>query len=288
MLVDLKLILENPHKEGWAVGSFNCVNLESILGIIESAEELNTPVILGHAQPHNHIADIDVLGPIMVRHGERAGVPVCVHADHCSSFDHIKKAVEMGFTSVMYDGSMLPFEENINNTKKIVEYASKNNISVEAELGKIAGLELGSSEKADSEIILLEDQYTNPESAEIFVQKTNVDALAISFGTAHGVYISAPELDVQRIKLIKEKIDIPLVMHGGSGLSREEYHSAIKHGISKINYFTNLSLAGGEEVKKYIESVNDDIYRYDQVTKSAQRGIKNEVLKSIQIFNLKL
>ena len=225
MLVTLKEILTMAEEKKCAVGAFNTPNLECVTAVISAAEKLNVPVILSHAELHEPVAPIDVIGPVMVLAAKAAKVPVCVHLDHCETLDYMAKALKIGFTGVMYDGSLLPYEENVANTVKAVAMAKRFGAGVEAEIGQLASREGGSGENAGGPV------YTDPELAVRFCEETGIDALAPSFGTAHGIYKSKPVLDLDRVKTIAQKTGLPLVMHGGSGVSPEDYRSGIQNGL---------------------------------------------------------
>ena len=276
MLVNLKEILKYAEDNKCAIGMFNATGLDSIKAIIEAAEELNTPVILAHAEVHNIYNDISLIGPIMLDVAKRAKVKVCVHLDHGTSLEMIKKAIEIGFTSIMIDASSLEFEENIKLTKKVVSMCHPLNISVEGEIGRIKSL----NDTSDSEYY-----YTKASEAEIFVKETGVDALAIAFGTQHGFYKEKPELKIDVIKNVKKVVNIPLVMHGGSGLSEEQFKKCIDAGIRKINYYSYMSKAGYDAAKKVIES-NKTNYMHD-VEYASYKAMKEDLLKTIRIFNNK-
>ena len=275
MLVNLKEILKYAEDNKCALGMFNATGLDSIKAIIEAAEEeLNTPVILAHAEVHNIYNDISLIGPIMLDVAKRT--KVCVHLDHGTSLKMIKKAIEIGFTSIMIDASSLEFEENIKLTKKVVSMCHPLNISVEGEIGQIKSLD----DTSDNEYY-----YTKASEAEIFVKETGVDALAIAFGTQHGFYKEKPELKIDVIKNVKKVVNIPLVMHGGSGLSKEQFKKCIDAGIRKINYYSYMSKAGYDAAKKAIES-NKTNYMHD-VEYASYKAMKEDLIKTIKIFNNK-
>lgn len=276
MLVNLKEILKYAEDNKCAIGMFNATGLDSIKAIIEAAEELNTPVIIAHAEVHNIYNDISLIGPIMLDVAKRAKVKVCVHLDHGTSLEMIKKAIEIGFTSIMIDASSLEFEENIKLTKKVVSMCHPLNISVEGEIGRIKSLD----DTSDNEYY-----YTKASEAKIFVKETGVDALAIAFGTQHGFYNEKPELKIDVIKNVKKVVNIPLVMHGGSGLSEEQFKKCIDAGIRKINYYSYMSKAGYDAAKKVIES-NKTNYMHD-VEYASYKAMKEDLLKTIKIFNNK-
>lgn len=276
MLVNLKEILKYAEDNKCAIGMFNATGLDSIKAIIEAAEELNTPVILAHAEVHNIYNDISLIGPIMLDVAKRAKVKVCVHLDHGTSLEMIKKAIEIGFTSIMIDASSLEFEDNIKLTKNVVSMCHPLNISVEGEIGRIKSLD----DTSDNEYY-----YTKASEAEIFVKETGVDALAIAFGTQHGFYKEKPELKIDVIKNVKKVVNIPLVMHGGSGLSEEQFKKCIDAGIRKINYYSYMSKAGYDAAKKVIES-NKTNYMHD-VEYASYKAMKDDLSKTIKIFNNK-
>ena len=253
MLVTLKELLDQAKVEHKAVGAFNGTTLEAIRGIIQAAEELNAPVILQHAQSHDDLIDLEEIGPVMKYYAERAKVPVALHLDHGSSFERCVQALRLGFTSVMYDASAKSFEENASETAEIVKIAHAVGASVEAELGHIFTSKVvqGEGAGADStdDYEDLDNIYTDPEVAKKFVEMTNVDCLAVAFGTTHGVYLTEPKLDLPRVARLREATNIPLVMHGGSGVSEEDYRKVIARGVRKINYYTYMAKAGGTGVE---------------------------------------
>lgn len=281
MLVNLKQILEDACKNNYAVGSFNTPTLENVRAVISAAEELDVPVIIAHAEVHESIVPVEVIGPVMLEAAKRAKVPVCVHLDHGVSYDLVIKAMKLGFTSVMIDCSALPFEENIAITKKVVEEAGKHGVSVEAELGEMPQPE-GSNHGSDVQENA-SDHYTDPDKAGEFVRRTGVDALAVAFGTAHGLYAKVPNIDFNRLEKIHQKTAIPLVMHGGSGVSDEGFQEAISKGIRKINYYTYMAKAGGDYVKNRMDNSSEPIFYHD-ITGWAIEGIKQDAIKAMKVF----
>lgn len=289
MLVTLKEILDEAKEKQYAVGAFNVTTLEGVQAVIQAAEELNSPVILQHAEVHENIIPLEEIGPIMLDFAKRAAVPVAVHLDHGASFDLCIKAIRLGFTSVMYDASAKDYETNIEETKELVKVAHAANVSVEAELGHIFTSEIGSAEglEADSasDYENLDDIYTDPGLAKQFVEKTKVDCLAIAFGTVHGMYLKEPNLDLNRINEIKEMIDIPFVMHGGSGVSEKDYQQAIKNGVTKINYYTYMNKAGGNAIRESIKTIPDteEIFM-DDLSRVSREAMKQNAQEAIKIF----
>ncbi|MGI6108540.1 MAG: class II fructose-bisphosphate aldolase [Eubacteriaceae bacterium] len=281
MLVTLNEILNVP--EGQAVGAFDVTGLPELRAIIDAAEEAQVPVILSLAELHFGIAPLELIAPSMMEAARAASVPVCVHLDHGVNLETVQKALDLGFTSVMYDGSALPYEQNIANTRASVEMAKKTGASVEAELGRMQSDE-GHTGKIDQDL-KPEDYYTVPSEAQDFVDKTGVDALAISFGTAHGVYKAEPKLDFDRIAQIKEATGIPLVMHGGSGVSDDDYRKVIHAGINKINYYTYMSMAGAQAVKELIDEKGIDGMRFDQMEEAARQAMQKDVAHAMAVFS---
>lgn len=289
MLVTMKELLQEADKNNYAVGAFNCTSLENIRAIIEAAEKTNSPVILEYAEAHQQFISIDEIGPIMLDYAKRARVPVAVHLDHGQSYDLFVKAIRLGFTSVMIDASSLDFEDNISKTKEIVKLAHSVGVTVEAELGHVFNSTIGAGEgsKADSQDDYenLDDIYTNPEDAKVFVEKTGIDCLAIAFGTVHGVYLKEPKLDLPRIKKIKQAVNLPLVMHGGSGVSKEDYFIAIENGIRKVNYYTYANKAAGSKVRDYINSLaKDEVALFDHVSTIAKDAFAENVEEAMNVF----
>ena len=306
MLVTLKQIMNLCEAKKIAVGSFNTPNLESVMAVISAAEELDVPVIIQHAEVHEEIMPIRIIGPIMVEMAKRAKVPVCVHLDHGENLDYVCKALDLGFTSVMYDGSVLSFEENMANTKMVVAFAKQTGASVEAEIGCMGKRETGSGSAGAGKDP--DKVYTDPEQARIFVQETGIDALACSFGTTHGVYLSKPQLDFTVVENVRKKANIPVVMHGGSGVSTEDFRKAIKSGVRKINYYTYMAMAGGETIaeqfrvgcipietsgKKFkcyyslIEGDKDKPNMYHDIVSWGTQAMKENCKKAMAIFAMK-
>ena len=274
MLVNLKEILAIAEERKCAVGAFNTPNLECLIAVIDAAEKLGTPVIISHAELHENISPLEKIGPVMVQAAEKAGVPVCVQLDHGETLDYIERSLEIGFTGIMYDGSLLPYEENLMNTKKAVAMARSFNAGVEAELGAMPSREGG--EAASGPV------YTDPAQAEKFCRETGIDALAPSFGTAHGIYKAKPMLDFERVRIISEKTGLPLVMHGGSGVSEDDFRRAIKAGIRKINYYTYMSNAGSRAVRELL--AKEDVTFFHDLAIVAQKAMQADAEKAMTVF----
>lgn len=292
MLVSLNEVMEDAIKNGYAVGAFNVTNYESLVAIIQAAEETEKGVILNFAEVHSPLITLEEIGPLMVMYAKKASVPVCVHLDHGTSIESCIKAIQLGFSSVMLDASSSCYEENVRETQLIVRLAHSVGVTVEAELGHILASDIGlegsseNIETADS-FEKVEDIYTDPDTARDFSQRTGIDALAIAFGTAHGVYTVKPVLDLDRIAQIRKVTDVPLVMHGGSGLTREEFQTAIHNGIRKVNYYTYMSLTGGAAVKKALDqkAPGENIF-FHELPLIGIQAMKEDVKNAIRIFSL--
>ena len=282
MLVTLKEVLQNAKLGNYAVGAFNSPTLESARAAVEAAEELNIPIVLSHAQVHEDIIPLTIIGPILIQLAKEATVPVVVHLDHGTSFEYIKRAIDLGFTSVMIDASHCSFEENVTIVKKVVEYAHARNVSVEAELGTIVSSEF-SAEKAENEAMEL---YTDPIAAKAFVEATNIDALAASFGTVHGLYLTEPQLDFKRLEDISRQTNIPIVMHGGSGLSEAEYKQTIQLGVCKINYYSYAAQAAANAIVDKVKK-SDAMFFYHEFTVIAKEALKQNMMMAMAIFKNK-
>jgi fructose-bisphosphate aldolase, class II len=291
MIVSLCDVLKTAEKNNCAVGAFNVPNWESAEAIIEAAEETDKPVILNYAPLHTPFMNMEDAAEIMKYFANKAKVPVCVHLDHGDSFETCIKAIRLGFTSVMIDASAQPYEKNIQVTAEVVKAAHAAGVSVEAELGHIfvsvngvgkAPVKVETKDSFDD----VNDVYTRPEMAKDFAGKTGVDALAIAFGTSHGIYVTKPVLDLARISQIKKAVNMPFVMHGGSGLSKEEFQTAIHNGIRKINYYTYMTLSGGKAVKAALDKFtpNDNIFFHD-IPGIAIKAMKENVKQAILIFS---
>lgn len=236
MLVNLNDVLKKAQKEKYAVGLFNTTDSDMLQAVIEAAEELNAPIVIGTAEILLPYGELKLIAPSVIAAAKRAKVPVVVHYDHGLTFDRCMEALKLGFSSVMFDGSANDYQTNLAQTREIVKIAHSFGASVEGEIGHVGNADVGDED--------LTDMYTTPEEAEAYIQATGVDALAVAIGSAHGVYKKKPMLNIERLKEIKAKVDTPLVLHGGSGLSDDDFRNTIKEGIAKVNIFTDLCLAG--------------------------------------------
>lgn len=250
-LVTTKEMLLDAQKKGYAVGAFNVENMEMVMAVVSAAQELKSPVIMQTTPSTVKYADFDYFYANIKVAAEKANVPVAIHLDHGNSFELAMKAYRTGYTSIMIDGSHGSFEENIALTKSVVEVCKSGNVPVEAELGKVGGKE--------DDLDGGEGGYTDPLEAKEFVEKTNVDSLAVAIGTAHGVYKGEPKLDLDRLSQIKEVVGIPLVLHGTSGVPDEVVTECVNRGICKVNYATDLRIAFTKGVKKVLDENPDTI-----------------------------
>ncbi|MDD2969748.1 MAG: class II fructose-bisphosphate aldolase [Lachnospiraceae bacterium] len=248
MLVNLNEVLQPARANKYAVGLFNTVNFEMARGVLAAAEAQRSPVIIGTAEILLPFGPLEELAEFLIPMAKKASVPVVVHFDHGLSFEKCMEALKFGFTSIMYDCSTDTYEENIRKVKELVQIAHCFGATVEGELGHVGdneGSAEGNSILNDPSIF-----YTDPAQAKDYLARTNTDALAIAVGTAHGAYKMKPKLDFKRIAAIRDLVDVPLVLHGGSGLSDEDFKHAIKDGISKINIFTDINVAAAQAAKK--------------------------------------
>ena len=234
-LVTSKWMLEDAQKRGYAVGAFNVENMEMVKAVIAAAQELKAPVMLQDNAVYRKIRRTFHVCAMAAAEAEKASVPVCIHLDHGSSFELAVQAIKAGYTSVMIDGSKEPFEENVAVSKRVADVAKACGIPVEAELGKVGGKEDDLEAEADTN--------TDPMEAKEFVERTGITSLAVAIGTAHGFYVGTPVLDKERLSEIRKVVDIPLVLHGASGLSDEDVSDCVKRGICKVNFATELRAA---------------------------------------------
>ncbi len=279
MLVNMNEVLLKAKAEKYAVGLFNAVNLELARGIISAAELTGSPVIFGTAEIFFSLGPLEELSYFLIPMARAASVPVVVHLDHGLNEEACVKALKLGFTSIMYDCSTDPYEINVKKVKAMAELAHSYGATIEGELGHVGDNE-GSAE-GNSSLTDPAQFYTDPDQAKDFVDRTGVDALAIAVGTAHGAYKLPPKLDFERIKKIAETIEVPLVLHGGSGLTDEDFKKAIAQGISKINIFTDINNAGAKAAKKALDSDDSSLIH---TIPSTVKAIEEEVVKKMKLF----
>lgn len=274
-LVTMKELLKKASEDSIGIGAFSVGNMEMVKGAIKAAEEKNTPIILQIAEVRLNYSPLSLMGPMMVQAAKEATVHIAVHLDHGLTIQTVKKALDLGFTSVMLDASTLPFEENMARVKEVVALAESYGATVEAELGIVGGSEDGSCDHGV--------KFTNPQDAKIFCEKTGVDALAVAIGNAHGNYTAAPQLAFDILKKIYSTINIPLVLHGGSGITDRDFQKAIFLGIRKINIATASFQSLLQEVEAYIQKKGK--HNYFDLSAAMEKGTYNNVKKHIEIFS---
>lgn len=274
-LVKMKDLLRCAEEKNIGCGAFSVGNMEMVRGAIRAAEELDTPIILQIAEVRLKNSPLHLMGPMMVQAAKEAKVDVAVHLDHGLTFETVDKALELGFTSVMLDASTLPFEENIARVKAVVEKARKYGATVEAELGLVGGSEDGSCDHGI--------RCTDPDDAVVYARETGIDALAVAIGNAHGNYPVAPTLAFDVLEKIHEKVDIPLVLHGGSGITDKDFQRAISLGIRKVNIATASFNSLTAHVEKYMEST--DKHNFFDLNEAMVQGTYENVKKHILVFN---
>lgn len=274
-LVKMKDLLRRAEEKNIGCGAFSVGNMEMVRGAIRAAEELDTPIILQIAEVRLKNSPLHLMGPMMVQAAKEAKVDVAVHLDHGLTFETVDKALELGFTSVMLDASTLPFEENIARVKAVVEKARKYGATVEAELGLVGGSEDGSCDHGI--------RCTDPDDAVVYARETCIDALAVAIGNAHGNYPVAPTLAFDVLEKIHEKVDIPLVLHGGSGITDKDFQRAISLGIRKVNIATASFNSLTAHVEKYMEST--DKHNFFDLNEAMVQGTYENVKRHILVFN---
>lgn len=274
-LVKMKDLLRRAEEKNIGCGAFSVGNMEMVRGAIRAAEELDTPIIIQIAEVRLKNSPLHLMGPMMVQAAKEAKVDVAVHLDHGLTFETVDKALELGFTSVMLDASTLPFEENIVRVKAVVEKARKYGATVEAELGLVGGSEDGSCDQGI--------RCTDPDDAVVYARETGIDALAVAIGNAHGNYPVAPTLAFDVLEKIHEKVDIPLVLHGGSGITDKDFQRAISLGIRKVNIATASFNSLTAHVEKYMEST--DKHNFFDLNEAMVQGTYENVKRHILVFN---
>ena len=248
MITRFKELLKDAYMKHYAIGAFNILSIEQLQGAIKAAEDMSSPIIIQLAEVQFPYCPIELMATVYKAAAEKAKVPVCIHLDHSSSIETCIKAIRLGFGSVMFDGAQMQFEENIAMTSQIVKLAKKADVDVEAELGRVGSVSLEAINPDTNA-----DIFTDAEEASEFIQRTGIDALAIAIGNLHGKYIATPRLNIARLREISLKTNLPLVLHGGSGTSIEDFKSCINNGISKINVATALQIAITDSLTKIFE-----------------------------------
>ena len=276
-LVTMKELLRQADRENRGCGAFSVGNMEMVKGAISAAEEMKTPIILQIAEVRLNYSHLSLMGPMMVEAARQAKVDVAVHMDHGLTFETIKEALEYGFTSVMLDASRDSFEDNIAKTKEVVAMAKEYGATVEAELGLVGGSEDG---KSDHGI-----RCTDPKDAKIFCEQTGVDALAVAIGNAHGDYPVAPKLEFGVLEQIRQETNMPLVLHGGSGITDDDFRKAISLGIRKVNIATASFKSLTKQAEEYLST--EGVHNYFDLNAAMVLGTYKNVKHHIEVFNCK-
>lgn len=276
MLVTLREVLKDAQEKKYGVGLFNTVNLEMTKGVIQAAEELHSPVIIGTAEVLLPYAELEELAYFMIPMAKKASVPVVLHFDHGVTEQRIMEALKLGYTSIMYDCSTDTYENNVKRVAEMVKIAGTYGASVEAELGHVGANEgnLGKADVDDDTI------YTQPAQAKDFADRTNVDALAVAIGTAHGAYKEKPKLDIGRLAEISRTVSTPLVLHGGSGLSDEDFRNCVANGITKVNIFTDINCTAARAA---YENYKDGLGQTN-IQNQIIEAVKQETMKKMKVF----
>ena len=276
MLVTGKELLDKAHEGGYAVGAFNVNTMEQCQAIIAAAEETRSPVIIQASQGGLKYAGVKMISAMVKALAEDTDIPVALHLDHGTDFKQIMLCLRHGFTSVMIDASKLPLQGNIDTTKKVCEIAHAVGVSVEAEIGKIGGTE------DDVTVSEREATFTDPDEAAKLVNETGVDSLAIAIGTAHGPYKGEPKLDFDRLELIKKKLDMPIVLHGSSGVPEASIRKAVSLGVNKINIDTDIRLSFSAAVRDFVDK--SDAYDPRKIITPARDAMKETIKEKMIMF----
>ena len=274
-LVTSKQLLLDAQKNGYAVGAFNVENMEMVMAVLAAAEESRSPVIMQTTPGTLKYAGLDYYLANVSAAAARATVPVVMHLDHGNSFQVAMEAYRTGYTSVMIDGSKLSFEENITLTRSVTDACHPGHVPVEGELGKVGG-------KEDDLVNEGENPYTDPQEAKEFVERTNVDSLAVGIGTSHGIYKGTPKVNVERLSEIRAVVDVPLVLHGTSGVPDEQVTDCVSRGICKVNYATDLRIAYTKGVRAYLAE-NPDAYDPKKYGVVGMEEVKKYVMQKMQV-----
>lgn len=269
MLVNLDYVLKKAQREHYAVGLFNTTDTDMLEAAIAAAEELRAPIIIGTAEVLLPYGELRLIAPSIIAAAKRASVPVVVHYDHGLSFERCMEALQLGFSSVMFDGSAGDYETNIKETREVVRIAHAFGATVEGEIGHVGDAGAGDN--------LLTDMYTTPKEAKEYLAATGVDALAVAIGSAHGVYKTKPKLSIDRLREIRAAVDAPLVLHGGSGLSDEDFRCSIREGMAKVNIFTDLCLAGQRAMAEGISAGRDYLTIRNMKVEAIKKAVKTKM-----------
>lgn len=280
-LVTMKEVLKESIEGKYAVGAFDTMDRVFTEAILNAAEKKGVPVILMVVPPCIEGPDSEKFMSYVVSRCRESTVPVAIHLDHSPSFENCARGIHLGCTSVMFDGSSLPYEENVAITQKVVEMAHAAGVTVEAEIGHVAGHEGNMLDGNTAD----ESAFTTVEEAAGFYKDTGVDCLAVAVGTVHGVYKGEPHLDLERLQAIRDKLPIPIVIHGGSGLGEQDYRNLVEHGANKINFFTAMTLEASAAVRKLLKE-KDKLMMTD-IIMAGQNAAEEVVSRHIDIFGTK-
>lgn len=272
-IVQMKALLSKAEDENYGIGAFSVGNMEMAMGAIRAAEELESPLIIQVAQGRLPFSPLHIIGPMMVAAAENAKVPVAVHFDHGLDIDVIREALDIGFTSVMIDASHLPIDQNIELVGRVKELADRYNASVEAEVGQL-GIDESGNETSGT-------FYSDPYEVKRLYEASNVDAIALSIGNAHGLYVKEPKLNFELLERTKSMVSVPLVLHGGSGISKEDFQKAISLGIRKVNIATANFMSVEQEVREYCRDEKRDFFK---LSSGMEMGMYQNVINHIGIF----
>ena len=269
MLTSFKEILRDAEEHHYSVGAFNCLSLENVMGAILAAEELHSPIILQLAEVQFPEAPLELMAPLFLQAASKTKVPVCVHLDHGQSMETCVRAIRLGFNSVMFDGANLPYEENVSITREVARIAKAAGVDVEAELGKVGNSGVDTA-----------DVFTDVKQSQDYVRQTGVDALAVAIGNLHGHYVATPHLNIERLTEIHEANKLPLVLHGGSGTSVEDFKACIHNGICKINVATAIQMAVAEQIQQYLKTADHPNYiaMKGEMIKASKKTISEHIL----------
>jgi fructose-bisphosphate aldolase class II len=276
-LIHMRDMMVHAHRNGYAVGAFDLVSLDFLEAILAGAEACRAPVVLSLAESHFEHFDFELAMAATVSAARRASVPVAIHLDHGHTLEAAQRGIRLGCTGVMVDASTRPFEDNVAYTRQVVEMAHACGVPVEGELGYVAGVEGEDAERHPGEVV-----YTSPEEAEAYVGRTGVDMLAVSIGTVHGRMRGEPKLDFERLAQIDARLGIPLVIHGGTGLSDEQFRRLIDSGVAKINYYTALSDAAAQRMRENLAA--DSRGGYTAILAGTRDAIRAEVERCIRLW----
>ncbi|MGI6231042.1 MAG: class II fructose-bisphosphate aldolase [Tractidigestivibacter sp.] len=287
MLVNLRDICAIAEQNNMAIAAVNSASLEAIRAAIEVSEETGYPIIIQHAEGHEQLVPLKYVGPIVRTLAERSSAQICLNLDHCEHLSYAQRALDLGFTGVMFDGSALPYEQNVEYSQRVADMCAEYGAGLECELGSMGSREGGERDEGGT----AEEAgaiYTNPDQAKDFVEATGLDILACSFGTVHGIYKGEPHLNFDVRTEIRKRVKVPLVMHGGSGVSDEDYVKAINAGIRKVNYYTYGAKYAGEAACREIDSKraksDSAIIYWHDLTPVAYESFKRTFEHVVKVF----